>query len=139
MKLLLDTNVILDFLLDRSPYGADARAILDMAVERENMEYVSSSAITDIFYMLRKDLKDPYATQDRIEALLSVVHILKVTDEEILTALALRWKDFEDAVQYSVALTNNVDYIITRNTKDFELHDIPVLTPSEFLNVIKEK
>ena len=139
MKLLLDTNVILDFLLNRKPFGADAKAILDMAASYDNIEYVSSSAITDIFYMLRKDLKDSYLTQDKIADLISVIHVLKVTDEEIATALALRWKDFEDAVQYSVALTNNVDYIISRNARDFELRDIPVYTPGEFIEYIKAK
>ena len=138
MKLLLDTNVILDFLLNRKPFGADAKAILDMAASYDNIEYVSSSAITDIFYMLRKDLKDSFITQDKIADLLTVIHVLKVTDDEIATALALRWKDFEDAVQYSVALTNNVDYIISRNAKDFELRDIPVYTPGEFLSYIRK-
>ena len=138
MKLLLDTNVILDFLLNREPFGADAKAILDMAASYDNIEYVSSSAITDIFYMLRKDLKDSFITQDKIADLLTVIHVLKVTDDEIATALALRWKDFEDAVQYSVALTNNVDYIISRNAKDFELRDIPVYTPGEFLSYIRK-
>ena len=108
-----------------------------MAAEDDTYEFVSSSAITDIFYVVRKALHNSYAAQRIIYDLFSFITILNVGKEDIEMALSLNWKDFEDAVQYSVALSNNVDYIISRNSKDFESQMIPVLSPKEFLNLIK--
>ena len=68
--------------------------------------------------------------------MLKFLTILDVGKKDIETALSLQWKDFEDAVQYAVALSNNVDFIISRNSKDFESNEIPVLSPKEFLELI---
>lgn len=136
MKLLIDTNVILDFLLNNPGFGEDARKIFSLAAEDETYEFVSSSAITDIFYVVRKSWHNTFAAQHVISEMLKFLTILEVGKKDIETALSLQWKDFEDAVQYAVALSNNVDFIISRNGKDFESNEIPVLSPKEFLELI---
>lgn len=133
MKLLIDTNIILDQLLDRKPFSNESNILFKMAEDKEAYEYVSASAMTDIYYLVQKELKDTYETQRKIEDLLSLISILDVNNDDIREALNLHWNDFEDAVQYIVAKRNNVDYIITRNVKDFENCEIPVVTPVEFL------
>ena len=138
MRLLIDTNVILDYLLNNPGFGDDANEIFALSTEVETYEFVSSSAITDIFYVARKAWHNSFAAQQVISDLMDFLTILEVGKEDIEMALSLHWKDFEDAVQYAVALSNNVDFIISRNSKDFESQVIPVLTPKEFLNSIGE-
>ena len=134
MRLLIDTNVILDYLLSREGFSEQAKQVLDLAQYSGDFEFVSSSAVTDIFYHARKELKSSFEAQDRILELIKFISIMTVTEQDIRAALKLRWKDFEDAVQYAVAMSNGVDAIITRNVKDFERQDVPVMTPGEFLN-----
>ncbi|MCR4935218.1 MAG: PIN domain-containing protein [Oscillospiraceae bacterium] len=134
MRLLIDTNVILDYLLARTGFEEDAGRVFSLAAYDETYEFVSSSAITDIFYHVNKELHDSFAAQRKLQDLLQIMTVLDVTQADILKALALHWRDFEDAVQYAVALANRVDIIITRNKKDFESGSIPVMTPKDFLS-----
>lgn len=134
MRLLIDTNVILDYLLSREGFDEQAKKLFDLVKFKRDFEFVSSSAVTDIFYHLNRALHNSFEAQDQIRELIRAVSVLNVTEQDIRAALRFRWKDFEDAVQYAVALANHVDAIITRNVKDFERTDIPVLTPGEFLD-----
>jgi predicted nucleic acid-binding protein len=136
MRLLIDTNVILDFLLARGEHGELAKSILELATYDGVSEYVSSSAITDIFYVANKQRHNSMGTQEQVEMLLLIIHVLSVTEREIRDALTLRWNDFEDAVQYVTARNNNVDVIITWNTADYKESAIPALTPAELLRTI---
>ena len=127
MSFMLDTNICIYAIKKRPPQV--------LRRLRENLERgLFISAVTDIFYHLNKALRNSFEAQDQISELIDVLSILNVTEQDIRAALRLRWKDFEDAVQYAVALANHVDAIITRNVRDFERTDIPVLTPGEFLS-----
>ena len=134
MRLLIDTNVILDYLLSREGFDEQAKKLFDLVKFKRDFEFVSSSAVTDIFYHLNRALRDSFESQNQIRKLINLISVLNVTEQDIRAALRFRWKDFEDAVQYAVALANHVDAIITRNVRDFERTDIPVLTPAEFLD-----
>lgn len=133
MKLLLDTNVILDYLGVNEGFGDIAEAIIDLAISGEAIELVSASAITDIYYVAYRRLKDRKKAISLISDMRSYIHILPVTDRDISVAIDRNWEDFEDAVQYTVAEANGVDCIITRNPKDFEENAISVFTPKQFL------
>ena len=137
MKLLIDTNVILDYLLARTGFHNDAKRVFALAAYDETYEFVSSSAVTDVFYHVNKELRNSYEAQNKLRELLYIITVLDVTQEDIFRALDMRWKDFEDALQYAVALSNRVDIVITRNKKDYEGGPIPVMTPSEFLAFIE--
>ena len=132
MKLLLDTNVVLDYMLQRQPNYEYCRKIINRAIDNDDYEIISASAITDIFYIAKRQGRDSYDVQDAITDLLDLVHAASITEDDIRTALKLKWKDFEDAVQYAVAIANGADYIISSNKKDFDGAQIPVLTPEEF-------
>ena len=86
MKLLIDTNVILDFLLDREPFSEDASRIFKLGVDGDNYEYVSSSAMTDIWYNANRALHDSYAAQKKVADLLNFITILEVTGDDIKNA-----------------------------------------------------
>jgi predicted nucleic acid-binding protein len=133
MKVLIDTNVVLDVLLNRSPFYTNSRAIFELAEQKRIIGYVSASSITDIFYIANKEFKDNEIVYQAIETLDALFLIVPVTQSTITDALALRWKDFEDAVQFAVAKENNIAYIITRNEADFKTSDIVCMSPTSFI------
>lgn len=135
MKLLIDTNVVLDFLLVRPGFEASSE-IIGLTSQEGTIECVTASSATDIFYLMNKELKDAGECKRKLSVLLEIVTILKVTSEDIQDAIRSDWEDFEDSVQYFVALNNSVDIIITRNKKDFSKSVLPVYTPEEFLQFI---
>ena len=94
---------------------------------------LSASAATDIFYMLRKALQSPQQARERLAQLAQLVTFADVAGLDIHTALSRPMSDFEDAVVDAVAERNEVDYILTRNKKDFAGSVIPAVTPTEFL------
>ena len=118
MQVLIDTNVILDVLLNRNPLVQDAVNILK--IPEDNMQkFVSASAVTDIYYIAYQEIRDKIKVKDLIKTLLQVVHVADVAEANILAALNSDWTDFEDSVQNSVAESHNYDVIITRNKGDY--------------------
>ena len=133
MKLLIDTNIVLDVLLKREPFYQDAVKVMNLAQYDDVQEYISASAVTDIYYIAYKQIKDRTLVLNLIKRLLMVVAVAAVSEQEIRNALETRWKDFEDAVQYSVALLNEVEGLITMNPKDYEQTDINIWSPEQVL------
>ena len=131
MKILIDTNVVLDFAFNREPFASDAAEIFRHIEQKKISATVSASAITDIFYILHKRKVDAFAF---LKDFLLDIDVLGVDKMIIMYALYSGWTDFEDAVQAQVSIENHVDIIVTRNITDFEkLANIKVLTPSELL------
>lgn len=139
-KVFVDTNVILDFLLKREAFFEDARMIMAMGYNKKCCLFMSSLSFSNIAYIARKkfDGDSLYACFSEIRELLDVSPVSK---DEVDSAINLRVKDFEDAMQYYSAKSIGADCIITRNVKDFNFSDIEVLTPHDFLlkNIIKIK
>ena len=135
MKLLIDTNVVLDVLLKRDPFFKAATEVLNLAQRSDVREYVSASAITDIYYIARRQMKDHAAVKDLLKRLLMVVSVAAVSEQEIQNALSLAWTDFEDSVQYSVALLNEMDGIVTRNPADYQGSSIQIWLPEQLLEM----
>jgi len=137
MKVLVDTNVILDVLLHRTAFFDNSHEIFVLAEHRRISAVISASAMTDIFYFVRKDCKDTSAVYPIVDDLCGVFTIVPVSETTITAALALRWKDFEDAVQYMTAKENGADYIITRNKDDYESSGILCVSPADFMAFFK--
>ena len=135
MKLLIDTNVVLDVLLRREPFFRTAAEVLNLTQRDDVREYVSASAITDIYYIANKQLKDRAAVRDLLERLLKIVSVAAVSEQEIRNALNLTWADFEDSVQYSVALLNEMDGIVTRNPDDYQEANMRIWLPEQVLKL----
>jgi len=133
-KILIDTNVVLDYMLHRPDYF-NAMNIYLLAEQKYITGYISASAITDIFYLAKGKLgKKP--TKEALKNLLHVFKPAAVTDNHIYQALDLDWNDFEDSVQYVVGENLSVDYIVTRNTQDYSSGSIPAVTPAMFIQAI---
>ena len=135
MKLLIDTNVVLDVLLRREPFFRTAAEVLNLTQRDDVREYVSASAITDIYYIANKQLKDRAAVRDLLERLLKIVSVAAVSEQEIRNALNLTWAAFEDSVQYSVALLNEMDGIVTRNPDDYQEANMRIWLPEQVLEL----
>ena len=111
MKILVDTNVIIDIFTKREPWFKNSYQSLSIAVETDKNElFISASCITDIFYLLRKSLNDKDKTKSCIERLSRLCTIADVTSTDIQTALNSEMDDFEDAVVDSVAHRHGADY-----------------------------
>jgi predicted nucleic acid-binding protein len=132
MKVLIDTNIILDVLLDRQPYSQDSAKIVVLSEKGIIESYVSASAITDIYYITQKTYKDTQTTIGLIKKIVQIVSIATITEDNICRALELEWTDFEDSVQYIVGESISADYLITRNACDFSNSSIKIVTPSSF-------
>ena len=137
MKVLVDTNVILDVLLHRVPFYGDSRAVYDLVEERKISGCVSSSAVTDIFYLAHRELKDTGILYAMIDTLAADFTIAPVLESTIKDALALRWKDFEDAVQFAAARESGAEYLITRNMTGYETSAIPCVSPAAFIALMR--
>ena len=139
MKILVDTNVVLDVLLKRPSFYQDSFAIFQLIDQERINGCITASAITDIFYIANKEIKNAETVYQAIEKLADIFSIIPVTNDTIANALALRRKDFEDAVQLVAAKENDIAYIITRNKADYENSDIPCISPMDFIVYFKEK
>ena len=133
MRILIDTNVILDIVQKREPFFADSYQALRKAIEADAECLISASAATDIFYMLCKAFQSAQKAKERIEQLSQIVTFADVQGVDIHTALIRSMPDFEDAVVDAVAERNGASYILTRNIKDFAGSSVPAITPTEFL------
>ena len=135
MKVLLDTNVILDVLLEREQFKIDSGKVLSLIEHGKCKGFVSATSITDIYYISRKTFHDKDKALAVIKELMAFTKILKADEKSIKLAVRLHWGDFEDSVQYAVAKCSRIKAIITRNKKDYANSNIPVYTPKEFLDL----
>lgn len=132
MNVLLDTNVVLDFVLDRQPFTKAAEQVFEAAKCRPIQFYLSVTTITDLFYIAAK-AKGKTFSLALIRDLLEFVEIAAVDKTVIIDALHSGQPDFEDAVQAGAAKRAAVNVIVTRNEADFVGAEIDVCCPDEFL------
>jgi len=132
MRALIDTNIILDVLLNRTPWVAEASAIWSACEQNQITGAIPASAITDIFYIARRATE---ATTARIAIglCLATFEVCAVDRHVIEQATLLPGSDFEDNVQIACALAAGLDAIVTRNPADFAGAPLPVLSPAELL------
>ena len=137
MKIIfLDTNVIIDFLADRRPFSLTAAEIFNASFSGNVKIYISSVSYNNIYYILRQSLSHN-ETLKLLEALSEMTEIVDVTKTVIKKSLKSEFKDFEDAIQYNCALTvSKLDFIVTRDSKDFKKSTLPVMNPQEAVGII---
>lgn len=129
----IDTDVIIDFLIDRKPFSREAAIIFTLIEQKKLKGYSSSLTFSNLYYVLRK-IESHNKVISKLEILSKMVGILRVEEQTIKNALASGFSDFEDSIQYFSAIdSKKIDVIITRNIKDFKKSEIPVMTPGDFL------
>lgn len=135
-SLLLDTNVVLDILLERQPWVADGEALWDAHENRQIQAFLTASAVTDIFYICRKIVGSNRARL-LVRSCLKNLAIIAVDGEVLARADALPMDDFEDALQLACAERHGVDAIVTRDAAGFSGSKILVLAPQELIARLK--
>ncbi len=136
MKVLFDTNIILDVLLDRKPFAEHASFLLSKVERSEINGFLCATTVTTIHYLLSKHL-DKEKASISISSIVGLFEVASVNRIVIESALKSKFTDFEDSVLHESARHAGVEYIITRNIKDFKKSKIPVFTPTEFLSILE--
>lgn len=133
MRVLVDTNIVLDFLLQREPFFRDAE-LLFQAIEAEQIiGYVTATTLTDIFYISRKQTRDIAQATQAVSDILTVMVICPIDRGVLESALNSGFVDFEDAVQIFSAVSQGLEIIVTRDQKGFTDSPIPILSIQKLL------
>jgi len=135
LRVLVDTNVVLDVLLDREPHVRDSADIMSRVETGEVSGWLCATTVTTLFYLVAK-AADVTTALAEVQNLLSLFEIAPVNRPILEGALALGFSDFEDAVLHEAARQIEAQAIVTRNTKDFERAEIPVYTPEELKAIL---
>jgi len=138
MRVLLDTNIILDIALKRDPHFLDSSEVFMKIDSSVVYGFVTATTITDIYYISKKE-KGHQVSIDFISNLIEIIDVIGIDRRVIIESLLSKITDFEDAVQSVSSFFNSIDYIITRNQKDFSESAVKALTPKEFLDLIENK
>ncbi len=132
-RVLIDTDVILDFFFDRVPFSDDAAKVLSLCESREIKGFITSVIISNVYYLLRQNSTHEKVIE-KLTQLITITEVLITDKDAILKALNSNFKDFEDALQnYSAELNGQIDIIITRNIKDFKNSSLAIMTPGNYL------
>jgi predicted nucleic acid-binding protein len=131
MKVFLDSDVILDFLLDRQPYSDDIGQIFERSINSDLQLCVSPITITNLNYIIGR-LQNKKQAHLKTKKILQLVNVEIVCESTIIKAVTSRFKDFEDAVHNFCAIESNHTIILTRNIKDYKESELGILSPSEY-------
>jgi predicted nucleic acid-binding protein len=132
-KMLIDTDVILDFFFDRQPFSENAAKILSLCELKLVQGFITPVIFSNVYYLLRQTAKHGKVIE-KLKQLLTITEVLIIDKEVLIQALNSEFKDFEDAIQnYAAVKSGAIDTIITRNIKDYKNSEIGALTPEEFL------
>ena len=137
MRILIDTNIILDLVQSREPHSKNASAIINSCVKKENIGYVSSHSLGDLFFILRKDM----SVSERKALILNLCKFFFIIPEESDLFVSVcnnnDWNDLEDGLQMKCAEIEKLDYIISRDENGgFNNSPVKVISPDEFINLM---
>jgi len=135
-KIFLDTNVVIDFLINRKPFSINAAKIFDLSLKKELIICISSLSVNNINYIVGR-LESKEKAKDLIKQLLPLVDILPVGNSVVQKSLKSTFKDFEDGLQNFCAEEGNITTLITRDIKDYSASTLAIQTPSDFLASIE--
>lgn len=134
-RIFLDTNFLMDF-LERKELKAICEEILIKGKEYNLKFYISFLSLANFAFINRK--KDKEILYKALKLLMTMFKVISNTQEEIMMAIELDGKDFEDAIQYATALRGKCDCIITNNSKDFLFSTLPIHSPQQFLEILNQ-
>jgi len=139
MKIFLDTNIIIDILTSRPPFTQEAIALFQLSETGKIQLFTSTHVLANTHYVLKKFVEDKKLRETLLE-LAEMIKILDVTEKGFLVALKSLHKDFEDAIQISIAeQMGEIDFIITRNLKDFKSSSVQAISTQKLMRIVSEK
>jgi len=135
-KVLIDTDLILDFFFDRNPFSDIAASIFSLCESQKIKGFVTPVICSNIYYILRQTARHEKVIE-KLNQLMTIMDVLVMDKNIVMQALRSGFKDFEDALQSFAALeSGSIDVILTRNVKDYTKSEIGVLTPESFLKMV---
>ena len=132
MKVLIDTNIILDVLCKRPDFYEDSAKIFKLCEVKKISGVISALSIPNIMYILRKEL-DADKTREILDSLMLIFSVADLKADDLKKAADMRFKDYEDAIQSACAARIKANYIVTRNIKDFSESKVTAIKPAELL------
>lgn len=135
MKVLIDTNIILDVLCKRPDFYKDSAKVFKLCEVKRISGVISALSIPNIMYILRKEL-DSEKTKEILDNLSLIFSIADLKADDLKKAADMGFKDYEDAVQSACAARIKANYIITRNIRDFTMSKVAAIKPTELLKRI---
>lgn len=138
MDLLLDTNILIDYLGQRKPFYKEATQLIAAGYFSDARLWTPVKSLSDVFYILQKHI-DTTALQKKLAQFCKVVLPVDLTSQDALRALNLSWKDYEDCLVAVAADKVRADYLITRDKKGFIRSSVPVANPQEILKILEQE
>ena len=135
MKVLIDTNIILDVLCNRKDFVEESSKVFKLCEVKKIMGYISALSIANIVYIMRKEL-DTEKIKEILEKLSLIFEVVDLKADDLKRASSLDFKDYEDAIQSAQANRIKANYIITRNIKDYNKSKVTAIKPSELIERI---
>jgi predicted nucleic acid-binding protein len=132
VKILIDTNIIIDNALEREPFWNASEQVLSLIEKGTIAGYISASTFSDLYYIIRKARGRDW-TLTYLKQLITFCQIATVNQAAIIMAFTTNFQDFEDSIQYSTAVVNKLDAIITRNPQDFPIVTPRIITPEQLI------
>jgi len=139
VRVLIDTNIVLDFLLQREPFSQDAELLFQAIDVGEVVGYVTATTLTDIFYISRRHTRSIEQARQAVSETLTVMMICPVDRPVLESAFNSGLADFEDAVQIFSAVAQGLEAIVTRDAQGFLSSLIPVLSLQELLQQVRQQ
>ena len=139
MKVLIDTCIIIDALQKRDPFFQDAQNLLLLAADDDFEGYVSAKSAIDVRYIIRKHSHSEIDSRYILNVIYDFLTIIDTTADDCFNALMSNNNDYEDAVLVEGAKRSGIDFIVTRNIKDYADLGIPAIEPSKLVNMIIER
>jgi predicted nucleic acid-binding protein len=132
-KVLVDTDVVLDFFFDRKPFSEHAAKLFSLCELKQIEAFITPVICSNAYYLLRQNSTHEKAIE-KLSLLLSITNVLVMDRDTILNAISSDFKDFEDALQnFAAAKSGFIDIILTRNVKDYKTSELGVMTPESYL------
>ena len=135
MKILIDTNIILDVLCNRKEFVDDSVKIFKLCEVKKVKGYISALSITNIVYIMRKELNAKKIV-DILEKLSLIFEVIDLKSDDLKQASILEFNDYEDAIQSVQAYRIKADYIVTRNCKDYTKSKVDAIKPCDFIKCV---
>jgi predicted nucleic acid-binding protein len=136
MKVIFDTNVLLDVVEKREPHFPDSYKVFMKSARNEMEAIIGAGSITDIYYIIKKNCKNAQQALGYIIDMIKIVTPVDTKAGDIQEAIKMGFSDFEDAVVTAIATREKADYILTRNVDDFIKSPIPAILPADFLTMV---
>ena len=139
MKILLDTCIIIDALQNRQPFSDEARAIIDAGSLGYCEVCLTAKELSDIHYLMKHHYHNEKKTRNAILSLFKITNVVDTTSHQIYAAIHSDIPDYEDAIMVQAAVQNDLDFIVTRNLKDYQNSPVPAISPADCLKKLGVK